>query len=72
MHPEDLADPDEWVEYAALVRLWTAVLDRFPDRPIGLTLARRISEATVGMLGVIGYATRHCREPSFSSALCRR
>ena len=60
--PGALDDPDALVDYEVLVRLWQVALDRVPDRPIGLTIARYGARARRDALGVFGYATRHCRD----------
>ncbi|MEM9456875.1 MAG: AraC family transcriptional regulator ligand-binding domain-containing protein [Myxococcota bacterium] len=60
--PGALDDPDALVDYEAMFRLWETVLDRFPARPIGLTLARHGAQSRRDAMGVFGYATRHCRD----------
>lgn len=70
--PEELADPDALVEYEVLVRLWQAVLARFPERPIGLAMARGGARARRESLGVFGYAVRHCRDVRQSIELFAR
>lgn len=60
--PEALGDPDALVEYEALVHLWEALLGRFPERPVGLTLARQFAQLRQQAMGVFGYAIRHCRD----------
>lgn len=54
-----LRDPDELVEYESLIRLWDAMLARFPGRALGLDYA---SYVTPRNLGVLGYACSHCRD----------
>jgi len=56
--PDQLRDPDTLVEYESLIRLWEMLLERFPDRPLGLQYASFITPTT---LGVLGYACAHCR-----------
>lgn len=57
--PDDLRDPDTLVDYESLIRLWDVLLERFPDRPLGLDYASYLSPHT---LGVLGYALTHCRQ----------
>lgn len=58
LSPEDLADPDGLVPYECLVDVWTELLARYPERPLGLTYARLVSPEA---LGVVGYVVRHAR-----------
>ncbi len=57
--PEKFRDPDALVEYESLLRLWDVMLERFPDRPLGLEYASFVEPAT---LGVLGYACSHCQQ----------
>lgn len=56
--PDQLRDPDALVDYESLIRLWEVLLERFPDRCLGLEYASFLSPTT---LGVLGYACSHCR-----------
>jgi AraC-like DNA-binding protein len=56
---DELRDPDALVSYESLIRLWEAMLARFPDRPLGLDYASYITPRN---LGVLGYACSHCRD----------
>ncbi|MEM7159078.1 MAG: AraC family transcriptional regulator [Myxococcota bacterium] len=57
--PDDLRDPDNLVEYESLIRLWDLLLERFPDRVLGLDYASYLSPQT---LGVVGYACANARD----------
>ncbi len=70
--PEALADPDALVDYEILVRLWEAVLARFPAHPIGLTMAREGARVRSESLGVFGYVVQHCRDVRQSIELFAR
>lgn len=56
---DQLRDPDALVDYESLIRLWRALLERFPDRPLGLDYASYITPRT---MGVLGYACSHCQD----------
>ncbi len=56
---EQLGDPDTLVDYESLIVLWDALLERFPQRALGLDYA---SYLTPRALGVVGYACTHCRD----------
>ncbi|MCH9680401.1 MAG: AraC family transcriptional regulator [Deltaproteobacteria bacterium] len=70
--PSAVEDPDALIEYEALVRLWAFVLERFPDRPLGMALARQGAQIRRQSLGVFGYAVQHCRDVRQSLALLIR
>jgi AraC-like DNA-binding protein len=69
LRAEDLAEPDELVDYEALVRLWAALLAHFPGAPLG---ARFSALVGVEALGVVGYAMRHARDGRHALALLTR
>lgn len=62
--PDNLRDPDALVDYESLIRLWDVLLQRFPDRALGLEYASFVTPRT---LGVLGHACAHCRD--FGEAL---
>jgi AraC-like DNA-binding protein len=64
LRAEELTDPDALVDYEALPRLWTGLVDRFPDEPLGLRYSQLVS---ITSLGVVGYAIG--KAPDFRAAL---
>lgn len=56
---DELRDPDALVDYESLIRLWDTLLERFPDRPLGLDYASYLTPTT---MGVLGYACSHCKD----------
>ena len=56
--PGALDDPDHLVDYEILVRVWDALLARFPGEPLGL---RYVSLVRLEALGVVGYAMQNAR-----------
>ncbi|MEX1367349.1 MAG: AraC family transcriptional regulator [Nannocystaceae bacterium] len=64
--PDDLRDPDALVDYESLIRLWEALLQRFPERRHGLDYAGYVSPRT---LGVVGIACTHCSDLGEALAL---
>ncbi|MCX4242246.1 AraC family transcriptional regulator [Paraliomyxa miuraensis] len=59
---QQLGDPDALVSYEAPLHLWEALVQRFPDVPLGLSFARDLDDQAVASLGVVGHATRNCRD----------
>lgn len=57
--PDALDDPDRLVDYEILVRVWEALLARFPGEPLGL---RYLSIVRLEALGVVGYAMQNARD----------
>lgn len=58
LQAQELTDPDRLVDYESLPRIWRLLLDRFPDRSLGLEYSRLMR---LDALGVVGYACRHAR-----------
>jgi AraC-like DNA-binding protein len=56
---EALSDPDAHVDYETLPRIWGLLLERFPDRALGLEFAGLLR---LDALGVVGYACRHAKD----------
>lgn len=52
--PHDLANPDEFVPYAVLPRVWTELLRRFPDACLGLRYAAQLPSSAMGVVGYAG------------------
>lgn len=57
LREEDLADPDNLVDYDSLIGLWTLFTQRFAGRPLGLEYASLIPAST---FGAVGYVMAHC------------
>lgn len=59
VQPEELKNPDAWIDYEALIRGWAFLIERFPDRPLGMMYSRVM---TPEILGVVGYACTNARD----------
>ena len=60
----EIDDPDALVDYESLPRLWEALIERYPGRPVGLEYA---GFAPITALGIVGYAI--AKAPDFRHAL---
>jgi AraC-like DNA-binding protein len=67
--PSALDDPDQLVDYEILVRVWDALLARFPGEPLGL---RYVSLVRLEALGVVGYAIQHAKNGHQALAFWKR
>ena len=59
VEPDELQNPDAWIDYEAMVRSWAYLIDRFPGQPLGMMYSRVI---TPDILGVVGYACANARD----------
>lgn len=59
IEPDDIRNPDAWVDYEALIRGWRFLLDQFKGRPLGMMYARMVRPE---ILGVVGYACTNARD----------
>lgn len=62
-------DPDALVPYTLLLDLWSTLVDRFPDRPLGLQHANSFRLTNIG---VLGYAITRARHFGHAFGLCTR
>jgi AraC-like DNA-binding protein len=54
---DELQDPDSFVDFAPLAKLWQCAIKAFPRREIGMYLGRATAQRTVEALGAAGYAS---------------
>lgn len=60
LEPQELADPDNLVDYECLIRVWTELIAQHGEQPLGVRYADLI---TFEVLGVVGYVVRHSSTP---------
>lgn len=56
--PEEIRNPDGWIDYEAMVRSWAFLIERLPGQPLGIMYSRMM---TPDILGVVGYACANAR-----------
>ena len=66
VEPDTLGDPDAWIDYEAMIRVWAFLLDRFPGMPLGVMYSRMVRP---DIMGVVGYACANARDLGQALAL---